>query len=129
MGGFIRERSCVVSMLLFYLPIYTVAVVVMGGLIWGLCELGGSSSNFFSVLLLGMLCAYSFAVVCAVWCTSSKQANRIYVFVSSLMLAVCGYLRYENTLPPLLSPITTTAYSSYLYQGLMITVFKSLGEC
>ena len=93
-AGYVRETSCWISMLIINIPIYICAVMSMGIIIWYMLKLEGDVSNYYGVLILGILGAYSLATVCAVWCCTGYTANRVYVFICGVMMGVSGYLRY-----------------------------------
>lgn len=126
-AGYVRESSCWISTLLFNWPVYIASVSLMGMTIWFFVGLHGGSDNFFGLLILGVLASYSLASCCAAWCSSGYIATRVYILVCAVFMGVCGFLRYVNHMPVGYGVLTSTAFSRFLYEGLMIAVFHGLG--
>ena len=126
-AGYVRESSCWISTLLFNLPIYIAAVALMGMIIWFFMGIHGGSDNFFGLLILGVMASYSLAAVCAAWCSTGYIATRVYILVCAVFMGVCGYLRYINDMPAAYGVLTASAFSRFVYEGLMVATFRGLG--
>jgi hypothetical protein len=90
MAGCVREFSCWATMLLFNVCVYMVAVSLMAGIVYSMLGLQGSSAQYFGLMILGVLAAYSLAVCCAFWFERSDSATRAYSIICAVMLGVSG---------------------------------------
>eukprot|EP01034_Spumella_vulgaris_P022154 gene22154-28261_t len=111
------------SLVLIDIPMYIVAAIIIGAVVYNMISIQGSSVNFFGTIFMVTLTGYSLAAVCAIWFRSKTMATFVFSLLASFCLLFTGYLQFVPQLPYMWEWAANMAFTRWAFESFLIVAF------
>jgi len=107
------------------MPMFLIASIAVSTIVFFMLDLKCQSQTFFGSVIIVTIAGYSLASACAIWSSSSRIATFVFAFYGGCSLVFSGYLESIVLLPGMWPWASSTAFTRWGFESLMLTVFHN----
>ena len=107
------------------MPMFLIASIAVSAIVFFMLDLRCQSQTFFGSVLVVTIVGYSLASACAIWSSSSRIGTFVFAFYGGCSLVFSGYLESIVELPGMWPWASSTAFTRWGFESLMLTVFHN----
>lgn len=130
-AGLYTTTAAIVSGVLIDVPVLIVMACIYAAVVRQMLSLSLSSfdvDGYYSSIILVTLSGYSLANLSAVWCSTENIASFFFAFFGAFSVIFTGYQQHIPQLPGVWPWATSTAFTRWAFEGLMIATFRDVPD-
>ena len=130
-AGLYTTTAAIISGAFIDIPVLIVMACIYAAIVRQMLSLSLSSfdvDGYYSSIILVTLSGYSLANLCAVWCSTENIASFFFAFFGAFSVIFTGYQQHIPQLPGVWPWATSTAFTRWAFEGLMISTFRNVQD-